>query len=163
MQRVAAGLLDCSLPARKWTHQAHYAATLWLMRHVPSLDLPTAMPDIIRRYNAATGVPNSDTRGYHATITLASLRATRAFLDTHSCCAAVQSNGNTTVGSAEVAGMLLHPQRSLERPLHVILSELMESPLGDVGWLLEHWSKDVLFTPEARRQWTEPDIKALPF
>ena len=39
------------------------------------------MPALIRAYNEATGVANTDTDGYHETITLASLRAARAWLD----------------------------------------------------------------------------------
>ena len=52
---------------------AHFAASLWLMRHRADLDLPRDMPDLIRRYNEAVGGVNSDTEGYHETITLAFL------------------------------------------------------------------------------------------
>ena len=38
------------------------------------------MPGLIRAYNESTGVPNTDTGGYHETITLASLRAACAWL-----------------------------------------------------------------------------------
>ena len=137
VQRAGAGLLDRSLPGDEWTHQAHFAATLWLMRHVPQLDLPAAMPAIISGYNEAMGVPNSDTRGYHETITLASLRAARSFLDHHP--------------GGEAA------------PLHEILRDLMASELGDQHWILEHWSPDLLFSPQARKRWAEPDLRPLPF
>ena len=38
------------------------------------------MPTMIRAYNEATGGANTETRGYHETITQASLRAARSFL-----------------------------------------------------------------------------------
>jgi hypothetical protein len=44
-----------------------------------------------------------------------------------------------------------------------LTNQLMASGLGRSDWLLAYWSKDRLFTPEARREWVEPDIKALGF
>lgn len=133
--RIARGLLDRSLPRADWTHAAHFAATLWLLRHRPDLDLPVAMPDIIRTYNVSVGGVNSDTAGYHETITQVSLRAAHAFL------------------SARPAG----------EPLSSVLDRLMTSRLGDRDWPLDHWTRDRLFSVEARRAWIEPDIQPLPF
>ena len=73
---IARGLLDRSLPRSRWTHAAHFAAALWLLRHGGDFD----MAAIIRGYNAATGTPNDDSSGYHHSITLASLAAARAVL-----------------------------------------------------------------------------------
>jgi hypothetical protein len=135
IERVGLGLLDRSLPKPEWTHAAHFAATLWLMRTRPGIDLAAEMPGIIRGYNEAVGGVNSDTEGYHETITQASLRAARAFLD----------------GRAE------------EEPLHESVDALMASPLGQKDWLLGHWSRGRLFSVEARRGWVEPDVQALPW
>ena len=38
------------------------------------------MPLIVRRYNEATGVANTNSSGYHEAITLASIQAARAIL-----------------------------------------------------------------------------------
>ena len=73
---IAQGLLDRSLPPPRWTHQAHFAAAVWLLRHGGDFD----MAAIIRDYNAATGTPNTDSSGYHHSITFASLAAARAAL-----------------------------------------------------------------------------------
>jgi hypothetical protein len=135
IDRIGLGFLDLSLPKPEWTHAAHFAAALWLMRHRPELDPSAAMPALIRRYNAATGVENSDSGGYHETITLASLRAARAF---------TASYPPTT-------------------PLHEVLNALMASPLGRPGWLEAYWSRPVLMSVEARRRWVEPDLGPLPF
>lgn len=43
------------------------------------------------------------------------------------------------------------------------LSALLASRYGRSGWLLDHWTHDRLFSPEARRSWVEPDIRRLPF
>jgi hypothetical protein len=132
--RAGRKFLDRSLPKPEWTHAAHFAVTLWLMRHRPDLDLKTEMPRLIRAFNEATGTPNTDTGGYHETITQASLGAVRALL---------------TVAPTQ--------------PLHEILDGLLTSPLGDSNWLLEYWSRERLFSVEARRRWLPPDLKPLPY
>jgi hypothetical protein len=92
------------------------------------------MPELIRSHNEATGVPNTGTSGYHETITQASLRAARAFRD-----------------------------ERLHRPLFEVCNELLLSRLGCSDWLLVHWSRERLFSAEARRTWVEPDLAPLPF
>jgi hypothetical protein len=79
-------------------------------------------------------VPNTDTSGYHETITLGSLRAARAWL----------------VSRPGVA-------------LYEALRELLASEYGRPGWLLAYWSKSVLFSAAARKAWVEPDLQQLPF
>jgi hypothetical protein len=54
-----------------------------LLRHGRNLDVTAEMPKLIRTYNEATGVANTDTSGYHETITLVSIRAARSVLDKH--------------------------------------------------------------------------------
>lgn len=63
-----------------WTHAAHFAATLWLLKCKPEIMLEEEMPVYIRAYNEAIGGANTDTSGYHETITRASIKAARAFL-----------------------------------------------------------------------------------
>jgi hypothetical protein len=132
--RAGEKFLDRSLPKAEWTHAAHFAVSLWLVRHRPTLDLKAEMPGLIRAYNAATGTLNTDTSGYHETITRASL-------------------------SAVYAALMAEPMR----PLHEILNDLLASPLGDSKWLLEYWSRERLFCVEARRRWLPPDLKPFPY
>jgi len=131
---IGHGLLDRTLPKTVWTHAAHFAATLWLLRCRSELDICRELPDIIRAYNEATSGANTDSSGYHETITQASIRAARAFL-------------------AEAP-----PQ-----PLFITCNALMDSCLGHPEWLLEYWTRSRLFSVEARRAWLEPDIQRLPF
>jgi hypothetical protein len=127
---IGRGMSERSLPKARWTHAAHFAAALWLIRQ--GRDGET--PELIRAYNLAVGGVNSDSEGYHETITQASLAAARAFMAAH-------------------AG----------EPLHRVCNALLASPYGDKNWLLVHWSKDRLFSVEARRGWVEPDLEPLPF
>jgi hypothetical protein len=133
--RVGEGFAACTLPRVEWTHAAHFAAALWLMRYRPELDARRDMPQLIRAYNESVGRANDETGGYHETITQASLRALRGVLE------------------ANPAHM----------PVYQIVNALMASSLGNPNWLLEYWSRDLLMSAEARRQWREPDLKALPF
>jgi hypothetical protein len=133
IDHIGRGLLDRSLPKAEWTHAAHFAAAFWLLRRSSSQAFH-AMPGLIRAYNEATGVPNTDTGGYHETITMASLRASQAWLS----------------GRPEAS-------------LHEALNELLASEYGRSEWLLTYWSRTVLFSVAARRGWIEPDIQHLPF
>ncbi len=127
--------MACSLRKEEWTHGAHFAVALWLMRYRPDIDPARDMPGLIRAFNESLGGVNSDTSGYHETITQASLRAARGVYDAY---------------PADV-------------PVWRIANALMKSNLANPNWLLEYWSRDRLMSVEARRAWLDPDLKALPF
>ena len=126
---IARGLLDRTLPRSEWTHAAHFAAALWLLANHTESEAFALMPPTIRAYNEATGTANTDSSGYHETITQASLRAASHFLQAHRT-----------------------------QPLFVTCNQLLSSPLGARDWLLAYWSRDRLFSIEARKQWLDPDL-----
>jgi len=132
--RLGEGLLACSLLREDWTHEAHLAATTYLELRRPDIDLDEELPDIIRRFNESVGGVNSDTEGYHDTITRVFLRGVRMFL-----------------GGADSS-----------EPVHELVNELLLSPVGGRDWPLRFYSRDRLFSVEARRAFVEPDRAALP-
>ena len=69
------GIRGLTLPKREWTHEAHFAAALAILSN-SKFEAFNDMPLIIRSYNEATGVRNTESEGYHHTITTASLLAT---------------------------------------------------------------------------------------
>ncbi|HVH48870.1 MAG TPA: hypothetical protein VM760_03185, partial [Sphingomicrobium sp.] len=77
---VGEGLLARTLPREEWTHEAHLAATIYLLTRRPDIALDTELPGIIRRYNESVGGVNSDSEGYHETITRSFLHGARLFL-----------------------------------------------------------------------------------
>jgi hypothetical protein len=81
MRALGRRLLDRTLPKAEWTHQAHLVATLYLLCERPDVDVELALPGIIWRYNEASGTRNTDSGGYHETITRFYLRALGAFLE----------------------------------------------------------------------------------
>jgi hypothetical protein len=131
---LAAGFCDRSLPKEQWTHAGHFSTTLALLATREDLDLSRDLPQMIRAYNASVGGVNDDHAGYHETITQASIRAARWF-------------------------RAAHPHL----PLFACCNALMETSLGRSDWLLAHWSRERLFSVEARRGWVEPDLDPLPF
>lgn len=134
IKELADGFLACTLPKEAWTHGAHFATALWLILHRPDIMPEADMPGLIRRYNESVGGVNSDTSGYHESITQASLHMARhliATLPAHVTPAAVYA-------------------------------ALMASPLGNKDWPFTYWSRDRLMSVEARRHWVAPDIKPLP-
>ena len=133
--RIALGVIDRTLPKRDWTHPAHFATALWLCRHRPDLATPQGMRTLISRYNDATLTANTDSSGYHHTITCASMRAAAHHLERY----------------------------APEAPLHRVLTALMASRPGNPDWLLDHWHRATLFSVLARRNWVEPDRQPLPF
>lgn len=135
IERVASGVIDRTLPKGDWTHAGHFAAALWLCRYRRDLTSADEMRRLISRYNEATKTANTDTSGYHHTITMASVRGAAHYL----------------------AG---HPKNMT---LDVVHSALMASRYGDPDWLLTHWSGELLFSVPARRNWVEPDLTPLPF
>jgi hypothetical protein len=133
VQEIGKGLMDRSLPHHLWTHEAHLAAALYLLMVRDDLDASEVMPELIRRYNEANGVENSDSSGFHATITELYLRAIRFFLQW------------TPAGTT--------PDQAFE--------SLCRSPIADRAFPLNFYSPEVLFSKRARCHWLEPEFKDL--
>jgi hypothetical protein len=123
---------DCTLPREEWTHAAHLTVALW---HLLQFDWPEASARVrrgIKRYNAAHGIAATPTGGYHETLTLFWLRVVRTFLDA---------------------------ERNEARALVHLANDLAAT--HDRGLPLKHYTREHLFSPEARTNWVEPDLKPL--
>jgi len=131
---VAEGMIARALPREEWTHEAHLATTLYLLLRRRDIDLDAELPGLIRRYNESVGGVNSDSEGYHETITRVFLNGVRLFLS-----------------GSDVAA-----------PLYALINELLLSPIGRRDWPLGFYSPARLFSVEARKHFIEPDIGALP-
>ena len=96
--RVGEGLLSRTLPRSDWTHEAHLAATTYLLLKHPEVDLDSELPELIRGYNESVGGVNNDSEGYRKR-----------------------------------------------------------------DWPLRFWSRERLFSVEARRGFVLPDLAAMPY
>jgi hypothetical protein len=132
--RIGEAMFARTLPKPEWTHAAHVAAAVWLVAARPDRDPRVALPPAIRAYNEATGVPNTDTAGYHATITLASVLA------------------------------VVHAVRGAPgADLAALANGLLSGELGHPDWLLAYWSRARLFSVAARRGWVAADRRRFPY
>ena len=134
IERLGEGLLACTLPREDWTHEAHLAATIYLVVRRADIDLDAELPGIIRRFNESVGGVNSDTEGYHETITRSFLDGVRIFLK----------------------------EADVSEPLHALVNGLLLSPMGRRDWPLRFYSRGRLFSVEARRSHVAPDIAGMP-
>jgi hypothetical protein len=134
IEHLGERFLARTLPKAEWTHEAHLATTTWLLLRRPDIDVDKELPGLIRRYNESVGGVNSDSEGYHETITRVFLHGVRLFLS-----------------EADPA-----------EPLHELVNELLLSPMGLRDWPLRFYSRERLLSVEARRNFVPPDIAELP-
>jgi len=133
IRRTGEGFLARTLPKPEWTHEAHISTTCWLILERPDILPERDLPDLIRRYNESVGGVNSDTEGYHETVTQVFIKTLRRVL--------AKSDGQ---GLAErVNAVLLAPE-------------------GRRDWPLRFYSRELLFSKAARLGWVEPDLAAVP-
>jgi hypothetical protein len=129
---LAAAFCHCSLPKAEWTHEAHLRVGLWhLLRHAPEEALAQLRAGI-RRYNVACGVANTESSGYHESIT-------RFYLWLIARYAAAADR-----------------TRSIDE-----LADELVRDYGDRELPLQYWSRERLMSPEARLGWVEPDLRPL--
>ena len=126
---VGEGLLARTLPRAEWTHEAHLAACLWLVRERSDIRIEQQLPNIIRSYNESVGGVNDDAQGYHETLTQFYISTVKA-----------------------------HHGEQAELDLLESVNLLLRSHRGKRDWPLRFYSKDVLFSVEARRELVPPDL-----
>jgi hypothetical protein len=122
-----------TLPKEKWTHEAHLIVAIWYCK---TYDLPKALDLLryqIKTYNISVGTPNSETQGYHETLTRFWLLIAANF---------VKLNETKTFEETAVA--------------------FVNSDWASRNLAFDYYSKETLFSFEARKDWVEPDLKKLP-
>lgn len=122
-----------TLPKERWTHGAHLltgACYVWALGREAALE---KMRTCVRRYNEAVGGKNTETSGYHETITVMWIR----LLDG-----------------------LWQESRPMERASFARLAVERFEPMRAV--FREYYGFDLVSSTEARLGWVEPDLKALP-
>jgi hypothetical protein len=128
LERIVELFTAGTLPHEEWTHRAHLVVGTW---HVHTHGADAAL-DIVRagilRLNAQHGTPNTDTRGYHETITRAYLTLIAAVL-----------NGTSHPAAGDAVAAVLN------------------GPVAAPDVLLRYYSKERLMSVAARRGWIEPD------
>jgi hypothetical protein len=121
----------CTLPKSKWTHQAHLIVALWHnLRYSPGEAL-NLVRERITRYNESVGTQNTETSGYHETITVLYMWAVRKYIE----------GADSNASIVEIANRLLGGR------------------LAEKNFPFEYYSRELLLSPEARRHFVEPDLQ----
>jgi hypothetical protein len=118
----------CRLPKSRWTHEGHLVAGLWYVWHFGPASALDQLRVKIRNHNASVGTANTDSSGYHETIT-------RLYVE--------------AIARLHEAA----PGETFEE----VLGRLLTSPLAASTWPLSHYSSERLFSVTARREWVPPD------
>ena len=117
------------LPKEQWTHTAHFIMAAWYCIRVP---LPLAVEKIregIKRYNVSVGGANTDSSGYHETVTLFYTTTIAHYLVT----AGISALTDETI------------------------SVFLQQPFLEKDHIHQFYSKELLKSVKARRGWVEPD------
>ena len=131
-ERIARALIDRTLPKEQWTHHAHLRSGLWHVSEHGAVTALALLRERIRAFNDSVGTVNSDTSGYHETITRFYVTVIDRFLsvaDRHA-------------------------------DLDALARQLIEAH-GDRRLPLRHYSEARLFSVVARRSWVEPDLRPI--
>lgn len=120
---------DGTLPKAEWTHEAHLLVGLWHVERFGPGEALARLRDGIRGLNDAHGTPNTPSSGYHETVTRAYVTLLAAFVE--GC----------------------PPGLSIDD----LAAQLLADGLATRNALLRCYSRERLFSAEARADWREPD------
>ncbi|MFO0833231.1 MAG: hypothetical protein U0637_15465 [Phycisphaerales bacterium] len=122
----------CSIPRGEWDHRAHLTVAYLLLR-AHGLDGATLrMREGVQRYNARWGIEQTETGGYHDTMTIAWVRILHAVMVAYG------------PGADAEAFLAEHPY---------LLSRFL---------LRLYYSRPRIMCAGARAGWVEPDLAPLP-
>lgn len=119
-----------TLSKSEWTHAAHLLVGLYYCFNFPFGVAKNLMRDGIYWLNDSHGTPNTDSSGYHETLTMFWLKTVESFLE----------------------------KNKSEKSLTVLAEKLIET-YKNSRLPLEFYSREVLFSVEARYEYVKPDLK----
>lgn len=128
------GFEDGTWPVKEWTHRSHVIMAACYLTALNEADATSVIRENIRGYNLAQGGQNTDTSGYHETLTIFWIRVIDRFL--RSLPPALSRLDKIRAAAGEFGGR----------------SRLFE----------DFWTFDVVKSVEARRTWIAPDRLPLP-
>ena len=123
---------SCTLPRDEWTHQAYLRVGLWHLLHYSSSESLVRLRQGIKQYNVACGIENTESQGYHETITQFYVWLIYRFVQQADC----------------------------SQPIDLLASDLIHR-YGDNLLPLNYYSRDQLMSKAARLGWVEPDLNPL--
>ena len=129
--KLVEGFESRTLPKSQWVHSAHLTVGLYYCLRYSFGDALNLMRDGIRAINDVHGVPNTKTSGYHETMTVFWMIVIKQFAET-----------SKRFSFGELANQL------------IVICDDPRLPL-------EYYSRELLFSEEAREHHVQPDIEQL--
>jgi hypothetical protein len=121
-----------TLPKAQWTHGAHLLTGACYVHGLGEAAATDKMRTCVRRYNEAVGGKNTETSGYHETITVLWIK---------------------------LLGKLLRESQPIARADFAQLA--VKRFVSDRGILQRYYDFDLVNSVEARKQWVPPTIGSL--
>jgi hypothetical protein len=133
MRKITEQFLDKTLPKESWTHQAHLAVAFTIVNQLKEEDVVVAfLRAHIKAYNESVGTENSDQSGYHETLTIFWVKVVHHFL-----------------------------AQFVYQDVETAFDVFVKSVLATAAFPFRFYSKEVLFSVEARKSWVAPNLLPL--
>jgi hypothetical protein len=126
------GFRNKNLNESQWTHEAHLAVGIWFLSNYERYEATCLLRSGIIELNVSLGGKNTETSGYHETITLLWIWVIDKFL-----------------------------KANQGKSLIELCNAFLKTEYADRNVLLKYYSKEVLFSTKARAIWVEPDRRLL--
>lgn len=133
LESLLSRFLAGTLTHGEWTHEAHLCVGLWHVREYTQQDALSFLRQRITHLNRRNGIENTLNSGYHETLTAFYVQLLVYY---------IQQTPGTFLQQA---------------------TQLVASPLADRTFPLVFYSREHLFSPQARSAWVAPDCKPLSF
>lgn len=121
-----------TLKKEAWTHEAHLIVAIWYSSKNSFKKTLQLVRNHIKAFNLATGTENTDTGGYHETITHFWLSVAHQFI-----------------------------KKNPEKSVTELCNLFIKSKMAFNDFFFNFYSKELLFSTKARREFVEPDIKEI--
>jgi adenylate kinase family enzyme len=128
---LGARFAACAIPAKEWTHAAHLTVGLWHVDRYGAEHALARLRDGIRALNESHGGVNSETHGYHETITAVYVQLLAQYLEAS----------------------------AVDMPLGMRALQLLASPLAAKDVLFRFYSRERLMSTAARVGWLDADCR----
>ena len=126
------GFKTRTLPAAHWTHEAHLITGLWFNYNYSELEAICFLRSGIISYNISSGGENTAAKGYHETLTLFWCRILNTFVK--------KNEGLSLVD---------------------LCDKCLRSKWSSKELPFEYYSREVLFSLQARATWVAPNLQNL--
>jgi hypothetical protein len=132
IDKFLAAFEGCTLPKARWTHGAHLLTGACYVHALGQIAAIDRMRICVKRYTDSVGGKNTETSGYHETITIAWVKLLDSLLR--------EVSGDRTPERAEFARLAV------------------ERFVGDREIFKRYYDFDVAASVEARRSWIQPTL-----